>query len=206
MVSIMTTCKTTRTVGDARPMKTVQSFVKDTAKQTLREVMSMSVYCHAHPLTSLRRTLTKQQVVTSGDLRRMLSGATVRVSGMVIIVHTPPTKSGKRVMFLTLEDETGLFDVVVFSKAQSRFAKLILTSEVLTIEGRLQRKGPGGRSVSIVMSRALTGLSGGLAKLLANEMKIRLLPKKKDLKPPLKSSLIHERTEGESLEQLGLGY
>jgi DNA polymerase III alpha subunit len=47
----------------------------------------------------------------------------------VVIMHTPPTKSGKRVMFLTLEDETGLFDVVVFSKAQSRFAKLILTSE-----------------------------------------------------------------------------
>jgi DNA polymerase III alpha subunit len=43
-------------------------------------------------------------------------------------------------MFLTLEDETGLFDVVVFSKAQSRFAKLILTSEVLTIEGKLQHK------------------------------------------------------------------
>jgi DNA polymerase III alpha subunit len=202
----MTTCQPPRTVGDARPMKHVQSFVKDTAKQTLREVMSMSVYCHAHPLTSLRRTLTKQQVVTSGDLRTMLSGAIVRVSGMVIIVHTPPTKSGKRVMFLTLEDEAGLFDVVVFSKAQSRFAKLILTSEVLTLEGRLQRKGPGGRSISIVMSRALTGLSGGLAKLLANEMKIRLIPRKKDYGPLLKSSLIHERTEGESLEQLALAY
>jgi DNA polymerase III alpha subunit len=43
-------------------------------------------------------------------------------------------------MFLTLGDETGLFEVVVFSKAKSRFAKLILTSEVLTIEGKLQRK------------------------------------------------------------------
>ncbi len=125
---------------------------------------------------------------------------------MVIIVHTPPTKSEKRVMFLTLEDEMGLFDIVVFSKAQSRFAMLILTSEVSTIEGRLRRKGPGGRSISIVMSRALTGLSGGLAKLLVNEMKIRLLPKKKDLKPPLKSSLKYEQTGSESWEQLGLGY
>ena len=55
----------------------------------------------------------------SRNLRRMLSGAMDRVSGMVIIVHIPPTKSGKRVMFLTLEDETGLFDVVVFSKAKA---------------------------------------------------------------------------------------
>jgi len=136
----------------------------------------------------------------------MPTGATVRVSGMVIIVHTPPTKSGKRVMFLTLEDETGLFDVVVFSKAQSRFAKLILTSEVLTIEGRLQRKGPGGLSISIVMERALVGLCGSLVKLLANDMKIRLLARKKDIKPPVKNRLIHERTEGGSLEQLWLEY
>ena len=37
---------------------------------------------------------------------------------MLILVHTPPTKSGKRVMFLTLEDEMGLFEVVGISKAQ----------------------------------------------------------------------------------------
>jgi len=187
-------------------MKAVQLLGRDSAEKTLKEVMSMSVYCHAHPLTSLRDVLRKQKVVMSRDLRRLPSGSIVRVSGMVIIVHTPPTKSGKRVMFLTLEDETGLLDVVVFSKTQSRFAKLILTSEVLTLEGRLQRKGPGGLAISIVMSRALMGLSGSLAKLLANVMKVRLLARKKDLKPPGKGRLIHERTEGESLEQLWLGY
>ena len=90
----------------------------------------------------------------------MTNGSKVRVSGMVIIVHTPPTKSGKRVMFLTLEDEMGLLDVVVFSKAQTRFAKIILTSEVLTVGGRLQRQGERGISISVVMSRALTGLVG----------------------------------------------
>ncbi len=160
----------------------------------------------AHPLTSLRNVLRKQKLVMSRDLRRIPTGSTVRVSGMLILVHTPTTKSGKRVMFLTLEDETGLFDVVFFSKAQSRFAKLILTSEVLTLEGRLQRKGPGGLAISIVMERALVGLCGSLAKLLANVMKVRLLERKKDTKSPGKGRLIHERTEGESLEQLWSGY
>ena len=171
-----------------------------------KEALSMSVYCHAHPLASLRNISRKQNVVTSGDLRRMPNGATVRVSGMLILVHTPPTKSGKRVMFLTLEDETGLLDVVVFSKTQSRFAKLILTSEVLTLEGKLQRKGPGGLAISIVMSRALIGLSGSLAKLLANVMKVRLLARKKDTKPSVKSNVIREYTGGESLVQLTMGY
>jgi DNA polymerase III alpha subunit len=45
-------------------------------------------------------------------------------------------------MFLTLDDEMGLRDVVVFSRAQNRFAKIILTSEVLIVEGRLQRRLP----------------------------------------------------------------
>jgi DNA polymerase III alpha subunit len=52
-------------------------------------------------------------------------------------------------MFLTLEDEMGLFEVVVFSKAQDRFARIILTSEVLILEGRLKRQGPTGLGLYI---------------------------------------------------------
>jgi DNA polymerase III alpha subunit len=125
---------------------------------------------------------------------------------MVIIVHTPPTKPGKRVMFLTLEDEMGLLDVVVFPKTQSRFAKLILTSEVLTLEGKLQRKGPGGLAISIVMSRALIGLSGSLAKLLANVMKVRLLARKKDLGSRKFGKVELEHDTDESPVQLTMGY
>jgi DNA polymerase III alpha subunit len=69
-------------------------------------------------------------------------------------------------MFLTLEDETGFFDIVVFLKTQEKFARIILTSEVLTIEGKLQRKGVKGRAISIIMERALVGLCGPLTKLL----------------------------------------
>ncbi len=60
---------------------------------------------------------------------------------MLVIIHMPPTKSGKRIMFVTMEDETGLMDVVVFPTAQAHCARAIMTSEVLTVEGRLQRKG-----------------------------------------------------------------
>jgi len=88
----------------------------------------------------------------------MEDGSRVRISGTLILVHTPPTKSGKRVMFLTLEDEMGLFEVVVFFKAQDRFAKLILTSQVLTLEGRLQREWPTGLAISVIMEKALVGL------------------------------------------------
>jgi DNA polymerase III alpha subunit len=123
---------------------------------------------------------------------------------MLILVHTPPTKSGKRVMFLTLEDEAGLFEVVVFSKVQDRFAKLILTSEVLTLEGRLQRQGPTGLAISVIMEKALVGLCGPLTKLLGYVMKI---PKTKTYsKPPTASKVIPESEVSEYPTQLALGF
>jgi error-prone DNA polymerase len=185
-------------------MKPAQLPDRACAEKTLREAMSMNIFCHAHPLTSLRNILRKQNVVTSSNLRRMPSGATVRVSGMLILVHTPPTKSGKRVMFLTLEDEMGLFEVVVFAKAQDRFARIILTSEVLTLEGRLQRQGPTGLAISVIMEKALIGLCGPLTKLLGYVMKI---PKIKTYSKPLTAiRVIPESDVSEYPTQLALGF
>ncbi len=204
MFSIIQSMQTNNDCRNASPMKPVQSLDRDCAEKTLREAMSMNIFCHAHPLTSLRNILRKQNVVTSSNLRRMPSGATVRVSGMLILVHTPPTKSGKRVMFLTLEDETGLFEVVVFSKAQDRFAGIILTSEVLTLEGRLQRKGPTGLAISVIMDKALVGLCGPLTKLLGYVMKI---PKIKTYSKPLTAiRVIPESDVSEYPTQLALGF
>ncbi len=69
-------------------------------------------------------------------------------------------------MFLTLEDETGLWDAVVFSKAQQDFARAIYTSELLTIEGRLQRQGGYGVSISIIVEKVILYWSGLLSEVL----------------------------------------
>ena len=122
--------------------------------RTYNEAISMNVYCLSHPLAHLRPGLSRQGFARACDLRRMPSDSIVKVMGLTVIVHTPPTKSGKRVMFLTLEDETGLIDVVVFEKTQNSSARTILTSEVLALEGKLQRRGVNGLSISIVMRKA----------------------------------------------------
>jgi hypothetical protein len=107
-------------------------------------------------------------------------------------------------MFLTLEDEMGLFQVVVFAKAQDRFARIILTSEVLTLEGRLQRQGPTGLAISVIMDKALVGLCGPLTKLLGYVMKI---PKFKTYsKPPTVSRVIQKSELGDYPTQLALWF
>jgi error-prone DNA polymerase len=138
----------------------------DSAVKAYNEAGSMSVFCHGHPLEVLRPKLAAQGIVTAMDLRRIPSGRRVRITGILVIVHTPPTKSGKRVMFITMEDETGLVDVVAFPKAQAGFARDILTSEVLTVEGRLQRLGKHGLSISIIMEKVIRRWSGQLSHFL----------------------------------------
>lgn len=130
------------------------------------EATSMSVFCRYHPLAALRPRLAAEGIVTARDLRRIPSGQRVRVTGILVIVHTPPTKSGKRVIFITMEDETGLMDLVAFPRAQVDYAKAIWTSEVLTVEGKLQRQGKNGLSISIVLEKVVLELSGPLSKML----------------------------------------
>jgi DNA polymerase III alpha subunit len=138
----------------------------NSAVRAYNEAGSMSVFCQGHPLEVLRPKLAAQGIVTAMDLRRIPSGRRVRITGILVIVHTPPTKSGKRVMFITMEDETGLMDVVAFPKAQAGFARDILTSEVLTVEGRLQRLGKHGLSISIIMEKVIRRWSGQLSHFL----------------------------------------
>ena len=138
----------------------------DAARVAQDEARSMSVFCHGHPLAPLRPTLAASGIVTARDLRRIPSGEKVRVTGLMVIVHMPPTKSGKRVIFITLEDETGLIDAVLFPKAQINSAKPILTSEVQTLEGRLHRTGKDGRSISIVIDRIIRRFTGSLTEVL----------------------------------------
>jgi error-prone DNA polymerase len=142
----------------------IREFSSDKAYS---EASSMSVSCSGHPLSVLRPRLAADGIVTAKDLRRLPSGCRVRITGVLIIMHTPPTRSGKRVMFITMEDETGLVDLVMFPKVQAHAARQILTSEVITVEGMLQREGKDGRSISITVERVIpkwTGLLGDFLK------------------------------------------
>ncbi len=141
-------------------------IINDFPGRAGNEARSMSVFCHEHPLASLRPLLKSRGIVTAADMRRMKRGTRVRVTGMLVIIHMPPTRSRKRVIFVTMEDETGLIDLVVFQNAQSAFARDILTGEILTVEGRLQRHGLNGLSISIIVEKVIREWTGLLTHFL----------------------------------------
>jgi error-prone DNA polymerase len=74
----------------------------------------------------------------SSQLRSWPHGSNVWVRGIVVRIQTPPTKSGKRVFFITLEDEDGMVEAVMFEDAQRRYAAPLKQNNMMRLYGELQ--------------------------------------------------------------------
>ncbi len=85
------------------------------------------------------------RVLSSREISNLPDGEAVIVGGLVIRPHRPPTKSGRTVVFLSLEDEFGLVDVTVFEDAYQKYGSLLFGGKrpPLAVYGTLQRRGKG---------------------------------------------------------------
>ncbi|MCE7031577.1 error-prone DNA polymerase [Lysobacter sp. GX 14042] len=91
-----------------------------------------------HPLAMLRKALGARRCRRSSDLAGVPGGRNVRVAGLVTLRQRPQTASG--VIFMTLEDEAGMTNVVVWHDLAERQRRELLESRLLAVEGRLERK------------------------------------------------------------------
>ncbi|HEX2223602.1 MAG TPA: error-prone DNA polymerase, partial [Thermoanaerobaculia bacterium] len=91
-----------------------------------------------HPLSYLREPLRKRGVVAAADLDRYRNGDRVRTAGSVIVRQRPGTAKG--LLFLTLEDETGMSQAIVPPDLLQKHRKLIVGSPGLVVEGVLQKR------------------------------------------------------------------
>jgi len=85
--------------------------------------------------------------VRSRDLLRQRSRSEVFVAGVKVATQTPPVRSGRRVIFLTLDDATGPVDCTFFDDAQGPFAGTVFSSWLLLVRGEIRRTGPRGISL-----------------------------------------------------------
>jgi|YelNatPaOPRAMG01_1025707.scaffolds.fasta_scaffold12802_2 error-prone DNA polymerase len=106
-----------------------------------------------HPLAPFRKELEELGVIKSKDLASLKGGSNVKVAGRVVLVHTPPTKSGIRIMFITIEDEYGLIDLTLLPEAQKRYSRTLLLNSLCYFEGTLRKYGK--RSISITIERII---------------------------------------------------
>ncbi|UCC48471.1 MAG: DNA polymerase III subunit alpha [Gemmatimonadota bacterium] len=102
------------------------------------DYLTTGLCTHGHPMEHLRATLRAHGVVSAEELRRVRSGQRVKVAGVVICRQRPGTAKG--VCFITLEDETGFSNFVVYADLFQRYRRTIVRSPVLLIEGIAQHE------------------------------------------------------------------
>jgi len=100
---------------------------------------SLALTLRTHPLALLRPRLAPMRVVRAKDLPAAPDGARLTVGGLVLIRQRPGTASG--VIFVTLEDESGVVNLVVWPSVFERFRRVVLGAQMMLAEGRLQREG-----------------------------------------------------------------
>jgi len=115
----------------------------------------------AHPLSLLRPRLKRERVLRNHDLAALKDGQRAKLAGIVLVRQQPGTAKG--VIFMTLEDETGVANIVLWPDIFARFRRVAVSSRVLGVEGKVQRDASG--YVIHVIADRLVDLSHRLAAL-----------------------------------------
>ena len=108
------------------------------AEETLADLWATSTY-GTHPLAHIRAALTARQVLTAETSRLAGDGAEVAVAGLVTHRQRPPTARG--VVFLSLEDETGMVNVICPPQVWERHQPMATVAPALLVRGRIERTG-----------------------------------------------------------------
>jgi error-prone DNA polymerase len=108
-------------------------------EQVSDDYTSLRLSLKAHPMALLREDVAGSGHVPAERLGWMFDGRRVKVVGLVLVRQRPGTASG--VIFATLEDETGVANIVIWPRVFERFRRTVLTASLMGVEGKLQREG-----------------------------------------------------------------
>jgi error-prone DNA polymerase len=142
-------------VQEAQP----ELFPLTEGQDLVADYASLGFSLGRHPLVLLRDHLQRERLLTAAELSRLPHGRLARAAGLVINRQRPGTASG--VTFLTLEDETGHINVVVWRDLAERQRRELLGSRLLAVYGKLEKQGEVAHLIAGHL-RDLTPLLGEL--------------------------------------------
>lgn len=109
------------------------------AAHVVEDYASIGLSLKAHPVSFVRSQLDTWGVTSSGKLSGLKNGDAVKVAGLITVRQRPGTAKG--VLFITIEDETGFSNLVVWDKVFQKFRRDIVQARLLMVEGKLQIEG-----------------------------------------------------------------
>ncbi|MGF1562642.1 MAG: error-prone DNA polymerase [Geminicoccaceae bacterium] len=152
--------------GSNRPREVVPRQEVDLPEMTDGEVvtedyLSLRLSLNGHPCGILRHDLKRLRTIPNSQLEDTRNGQRLRVAGLAIVRQRPG--SAKGVCFITIEDETGIANIVIWPDKFEECRHIIMTARLLAVEGRVQRNG----QVIHVVAERMKDISDWLDRLVA---------------------------------------
>ncbi|MGW3938256.1 DNA polymerase III subunit alpha [Streptomyces phaeochromogenes] len=122
--------------------------VMSTSEQLAAELDVLGMDISRHLLEDHRSLLTDIGATPAADLPNLRHGTPVLVAGVKVATQTPPVRSGKRVIFATLDDPSGLSDLAFFEDSHARCAHTVFHSSLLLVRGTVARRSPRALSIT----------------------------------------------------------
>ena len=110
-----------------------------TSEHVVHDYAATSLSLKAHPVSFIREKLDQLHILSTKQITEATDGMMVKVAGLVLVRQRPGTAGG--VCFMTIEDETGFANLVIFQNLFDKYRKEILQSRLIMVEGKLQVEG-----------------------------------------------------------------
>jgi len=164
------------------------------SEHVLQDYAATSLSLKAHPVSFVREKLSLLHILPTKELTARQDGDLVKVAGLVLVRQRPGTAGG--ICFITIEDETGCANLVVFDSLFDQFRKEILQSRLLMVEGKLQVE---GEVIHVIVKRCfdLTKLLRHLAAVNNENMPVLTLARGDETSIPAHAQKIPTRENGE---------
>ncbi len=127
-----------QTAADAKE-ENVSLPIMTASEHVVYDYASTALSLKAHPVSFVREKLDQLHIVSAGQLKTLKDGAPVKAAGLVLVRQRPGTAAG--ICFMTIEDETGFANLVIFESLFEKFRKEILQSKLIMVEGKVQIEG-----------------------------------------------------------------
>jgi error-prone DNA polymerase len=107
------------------------------SEHVVNDYRTLRLSLKAHPMSFLRARVAQVRIASCADLKACRDGARVSVAGVVLVRQRPGSAQG--VVFMTIEDETGVANSVIWPKVLERERKVVMGARLVVVHGRIQR-------------------------------------------------------------------
>ncbi len=128
-------------------------------QHVVEDYASLHLSLKAHPVSFIRSFLDHQRTLKAEDLLSCKSDSYIKIAGLVLVRQRPGTASG--VIFMTLEDETGIANIIVWPKKFETYRRIILSARLVLVHGKMQKE----QEVIHIIADKIEDLSEELASL-----------------------------------------